>query len=231
VTDKLLLILDLDETLVYASDDPPPTRVDFRVGPYGVMKRPHVHAFLAAVREWFDLAVWTSSSSGYAGVVVENLFPASDALRFLWCSNRCTVRYNAEFGEYYGVKSLRKVKRRGYQLERVLVLDDTPSKHASNYGNLVPIKPFEGEEDDAELLAVLPPRAAARREERADHREAVLADHPARSDVAARGATRSRSKNAEAAKQGQRRRKRRASAPAASASTARPAGSGIGSIS
>ena len=59
-------------------------------------------------------------------------------------------------GEYSRVKALRKLKRHGYQLERVIVLDDTPAKHAGNYVNLVPIKPFEGEEDDKELLGVLP---------------------------------------------------------------------------
>lgn len=38
-----LLILDVDETLVRATDpqvDPPPPRVDFHVGPFPVMKRP-----------------------------------------------------------------------------------------------------------------------------------------------------------------------------------------------
>jgi RNA polymerase II subunit A small phosphatase-like protein len=155
VSDRHLLILDLDETLVFASESAVP-RVDFRVGSYEVMKRPHVDSFLSTVSQWFDLAVWTSSSSNYARVVVAEVFSKPDDLKFLWCSDRCTLSYDVEMGKYSGVKSLRKIKRMGYSLDRVLVLDDTPAKHVRNYGNLVPIKSFEGEHEDVELREVLP---------------------------------------------------------------------------
>ena len=156
MSDRHLLILDLDETLVYASESPPPPRVDFTVGPYGVMKRPHVGEFISSVQGWFDLAVWTSSGESYARVVVAQLFPRPEDLAFVWCSDRCGIRYDADFGKYGSTKPLRKLKRQGYMLDRVLVLDDTPAKHAKNYGNLVPIKAFEGDETDDELLKVLP---------------------------------------------------------------------------
>jgi RNA polymerase II subunit A small phosphatase-like protein len=149
-----LLILDLDETLVYAAKEDVP-RVDFSVGPYDVMKRPHLDPFLEKVSEWFDLAVWTSSSASYARVVVGEIFPRPDELKFVWCSDRCTVRYDHDTGEYSGTKYLRKLKKMGYRLERVLMLDDTPGKHTRNYGNLVPIRAFEGDVDDAELRDVL----------------------------------------------------------------------------
>jgi RNA polymerase II subunit A small phosphatase-like protein len=67
-----LLILDLDETLVFATEEPLPGRraADFRVGPYHVYKRPHLDTFLAACRSWFEMAVWTSASPLYAAQVV-----------------------------------------------------------------------------------------------------------------------------------------------------------------
>ena len=48
-------------------------------------------------------------------------------------------------------KPLVKLKRHGWPLERVLILDDTPSKSAQNYGNAIYPKPFEGDPNDDEL--------------------------------------------------------------------------------
>jgi TFIIF-interacting CTD phosphatase-like protein len=61
-----LLILDLDETLLYATAQPPARPADFAVGDYYVYKRPHVDAFLTQCFDWFDVAVWTSASPSYA---------------------------------------------------------------------------------------------------------------------------------------------------------------------
>jgi RNA polymerase II subunit A small phosphatase-like protein len=49
------------------------------------------------------------------------------------------------------VKDLAKVKRRGYALESVLAVDDSPEKLRRHYGNLVRVRPWEGEPTDDEL--------------------------------------------------------------------------------
>jgi carboxy-terminal domain RNA polymerase II polypeptide A small phosphatase len=49
-------------------------------------------------------------------------------------------------------KPLAKVKKLGWPLERVLIVDDTPEKAAFNYGNAIYPKPYEGDLDDDELL-------------------------------------------------------------------------------
>lgn len=49
------------------------------------------------------------------------------------------------------VKPLKKLKNRGYRIERMLIVDDSPSKCVDNYGNAIFIKPFMGETDDQEL--------------------------------------------------------------------------------
>ena len=36
-------------------------------------------------------------------------------------------------------------------MESIIVLDDTPSKHRKNYGNLVTVKEYLGEQNDNEL--------------------------------------------------------------------------------
>jgi len=66
------------------------------------------------------------------------------------CSS-CTWRYHPETREEYWLKNLRKVERLGYDLDRVLMVDDEAVKLERNYGNHIPIAPFTGASDDTEL--------------------------------------------------------------------------------
>jgi len=154
--DKHLLILDLDETLIYGTEEPLDRPHDFRVAHYFVYRRPYLGEFLSAVSGWFDLAVWSSASHLYVAGVVSALFPDPTGLRFVWASNRCTRRFDPEWQDYYWVKDLRKAKRAGYPLERVLMIDDSPEKLERHYGNLLWVRPFTGQQEDTELRMVLP---------------------------------------------------------------------------
>ena len=153
--ESLLLILDLDETLIYASETALGRAPDFRTSLYAVYVRPHAYAFIESVLERYRVAVWSSSMRGYGERVIRNLFPEETTLEFAWFQERCTTAFNPEYQQYHYVKDLRKVRRRGFDLDRVLVVDDTPEKHVRNYGNLVPVTPYFGEEDDDELLLLL----------------------------------------------------------------------------
>ena len=53
------------------------------------------------------------------------------------------------------VKDLRKVKRKGHDLDRVLIVDDEPAKLTRNYGNAIYVTPFEGNPNDSELPLLL----------------------------------------------------------------------------
>ena len=67
-----LLVLDLDETLIYATDDyaelDEPEPGDFSVGPYLVRRRPGVEEFLARCLEWFEVGIWTASTSRFNSI-------------------------------------------------------------------------------------------------------------------------------------------------------------------
>ena len=90
---RLLIILDLDETLVYAAEQPLERPCDFRAGAgYHVYLRPHVGTFLGACLEEFDLAVWSSAGADYVAQVVGRLFAEPSRLRFAWSGERCTRR-------------------------------------------------------------------------------------------------------------------------------------------
>ena len=152
--DLPLLVLDLDETLVWSRRSPREPR-DFEVGEYAITKRPFLEVFLSAVMEDWQVGVWTSSGQLYAADVVDLIFPDPSGLAFVWAADRCVVKRNPDTGAQYAVKDLKKLKRRGFLLERILVVDDSPEKLERNYGNRLWVRPFEGDPHDRELLDVL----------------------------------------------------------------------------
>src|SRR5262249_4819327 len=116
----------------------------------------YLDEFLGFVEARFDLAVWSSASGPYVSALVGHLFPRPSALRFIWSCERCTRRFHPENQDYYWVKDLKKVKRAGFALERLLMIDDTPEKLERNYGNHLRVGPFEGQAGDTELRDLIP---------------------------------------------------------------------------
>lgn len=148
-----LLVLDLDETLVYACESRLDLPLDGQVGPYFLYLRPGARAFLDWARVAFsEVAVWTASTQSYAIPLVEQLLGGCEGLAFVWCRKRCTRIYDPETRERSWIKDLKKLRRRGYARERILVVDNTPSKWERSYGNLIAVCDFEGDPNDRELV-------------------------------------------------------------------------------
>jgi carboxy-terminal domain RNA polymerase II polypeptide A small phosphatase len=154
LTDQKLLVLDLDETLVFASEVVLSREANFRIGPYHMYERPHVHQFIARVLDRFQVGVWTASGEQYAAQVVARLFPR-DVLKFVWSSQRCTITRDWSTGGYQTIKKLEKLKAKGYRLESIIAIDDTPAKYARSFGNLITVREFTGEAQDDELLHLM----------------------------------------------------------------------------
>ncbi|WP_212744940.1 NIF family HAD-type phosphatase [Hymenobacter jeollabukensis] len=163
---QILLILDLDETLVHARSTPLPDRpADFELFDYHIYLRPHLAAFLREVNRHFKLAVWSSASDDYVTEITRRIFPPDASLEFVWGRSRCTYCFNhAAFEEtgytdyhshYDYVKVLKKLKRHGYRLERVLIVDDTPHKAKRNFGNAIYPTEYTGQLHDNELPQLL----------------------------------------------------------------------------
>jgi hypothetical protein len=72
----LLLILDLDETLIFGTEAPIDRPADLRVAGYMIYHRPHLAEFIAQVRAAYRLAVWTSATESYAVPIARSIFPA-----------------------------------------------------------------------------------------------------------------------------------------------------------
>ena len=89
---RKLLVLDLDETLIFATPDPLVRPADFRLFDYHIYKRPFLEPFIDVVAQHFALAVWSSASDDYVELVVENIWPRHIPLEFVWGRSRATMR-------------------------------------------------------------------------------------------------------------------------------------------
>lgn len=147
-----LLVLDLDETLLYATMDKLIQQEDFVAGPYYVYVRPNFDYFLSEMAEEFKLAIWSSADDTYVHELVDKIKPAAVHLEFIWGRSRTTKKRISVTDEYYYVKRLSKVKRKGFLLERTLIIDDTAEKSMLNYGNAIQIAEFTGNANDDELI-------------------------------------------------------------------------------
>ncbi|WP_232089955.1 HAD family hydrolase [Sphingomonas sp. HMP6] len=137
----------------------------------------------------FEIAVWSSASDEYVRSVVESIFPDPSLLHFVWGRSRASLRRTSPYddGNFFDPwdhlhyrKPLSKVRRGGWNLERVLIVDDTPEKCVQNFGNAIYPKPFEGSLEDNELrlltayLKTLKDEANVRRLEKRRWRDFVL---------------------------------------------------------
>lgn len=150
-----LLILDLDETLVHTVETPlAGLTPDFVLGELTVYLRPHVVQFLQRMQAVYDLAIWSAGGSGYVEPTVAFLFDHA-GLRppvFVWSSRRCSRRFDHETHEVYYIKDLKKVRKKGFDANRMLIVDDLERNATRNYGSAVYLRPFEGAQDDDELV-------------------------------------------------------------------------------
>jgi RNA polymerase II subunit A small phosphatase-like protein len=161
-SDKILLILDLDETLVHATSKKLERNPDFVIFDYNIYCRPYLESFLSEMNKYFKLAVWSSASDDYVEKVTESIFPKNIDLEFVWGRSRCTPKrllqidaygnYEDFYSSHYNyIKPLKKLKRKGFQLEKILIIDDTPHKSRDNYGNAIYPNEFLGDLKDDEL--------------------------------------------------------------------------------
>jgi RNA polymerase II subunit A small phosphatase-like protein len=152
---KQLLILDIDETLLHATEKELPHHHDFVAEQYFVYLRPCLNDFLNFAFDNFHVAIWTSSNERYAEYIARKIIPLGQQLTFRWSRDRCTAKFNHETWEYEYIKDLKKAKRKGFPLESIITIDNTPEKLRRNYGNLVRVTSFTGDQKDTELIDLM----------------------------------------------------------------------------
>jgi carboxy-terminal domain RNA polymerase II polypeptide A small phosphatase len=149
-SDKLL-ILDLDETLIYATEKDLEVSPDFQFDKYFVYKRPYLDKFLLDISNHFAIGIWSSADDTYVTEIVKNIKPHNVEFEIIWGRSRCSLKRDLNSGNYYFEKRLAKLKNKGFKLQQIIIVDDTPHKSKNNYGNAIYIKEFLGVPADEEL--------------------------------------------------------------------------------
>lgn len=140
-----ILVLDMDETMIHT---PPPNHDR-------VILRPFVHDFLKDMYTHFDeLVVFTAGTRDYASPILDRLEEETAGRKGALFSRRF-YRDSCSIDPKTGLfaKDLRIL---GQPLDRVWILDNTPSAYALQPDRGVPIASFEGDPNDRALLKAGP---------------------------------------------------------------------------
>ncbi|WDE00967.1 HAD family hydrolase [Thalassomonas actiniarum] len=132
--------MDIDETLLHASTYPLAQAYDYKAERTWIYKRPYVDELLQYCAQFFRLAVWTSARASYAGEIFSQVFPYLTP-EFIYSEKHCLTG-TAPDGSEHSLKPLGILEQQGFDLRRVLMVDDSPEKLALNPGNLILIEPF-----------------------------------------------------------------------------------------
>jgi len=148
----ITLVLDLDETLVHASEKRP---IDDRLSyltvtvadgrTLYVTKRPYLEEFLSAMAPYFNLVVFTASTRQYADIVIDWLEEDIVFEKRLYRES-CT-----KLSSGY-TKDLRIVTQ---DLKRVVIVDNSPTAYQMNPENAIPIKSWYSTPEDSSLVELM----------------------------------------------------------------------------
>jgi hypothetical protein len=144
--DKILIVLDIDGTLLHASFES-----EQYISTYKLHYRPGLLEFIKLIQTHFEVAIWTAGSDDYAKFVCDRLFDNLDPPLFIWSHKRCTIRYvqtGLTISKAYIIKKLSKIK---WNINRILIVDNTPSTYMLNYGNAIPISTWKLDYNDDAL--------------------------------------------------------------------------------
>lgn len=147
------LVLDLDETLVHSQfkltehcDLRLEVRVDEFPAVFYVSKRPYLDFFLRTVAQWYDIVIFTASLQKYGDPLITVLDTDRVVKRRIFRQD--CIKRNGNFA-----KDLTIVNP---NLADVLIVDNSPAAYSIQPSNAVPIETWYNDQNDEELLNLLP---------------------------------------------------------------------------
>ncbi len=162
--EKLNIVLDLDETLIYACEKTessllPNCPILTTFENWFVYKRPHVDHFLDVAFEHYNVYIWTAASSEYAQHVLHHLLKPEihKPLKTFTRDQTIKIALHDNLMHFYTitVKPLLKLR---CNLARTIFIDDCKSSFLWNEKNGFLISSFDNPEqqkDDSALLQIV----------------------------------------------------------------------------
>lgn len=136
---RICLVIDLDETLVHSSFKPienadfiVPVEIDGTLHKVYVLKRPHVDEFLKKMGQLYECVLFTASLAKYAD-------PVADLLD---TGNIFKARLFRESCAFYRGNYVKDLSRLGRDLDRVIIVDNSPASYIFHPENAVSVPSF-----------------------------------------------------------------------------------------
>jgi RNA polymerase II subunit A small phosphatase-like protein len=150
---KKCLIVDLDETLVHSSFKPVknadfviPVEIDNVVHQVYVLKRPYTDEFLERIGQLFECVLFTASLAKYADPVAD-LLDKRGIFRSRLFREACV---------FYGGNYVKDLDRLGRDINKVIIVDNSPASYAFHPDNAVPVVTWFDDPNDRELMELVP---------------------------------------------------------------------------
>ena len=151
---KKCLVLDLDETLIFAHEEIKDTNFDEQIKLYigegqthtiMVYFRPHLRDFLEYVSKKWEIVIFTSSSSIYANAILQRIDPDNKYFSFRLFKDSCYRDCNDHL-----IKDLSIIGNR--TLKETVMVDNSIDSVIYQLDNCIPIVPYYGDSKDQELV-------------------------------------------------------------------------------
>ena len=151
--DRKLVIFDLNGTILHATKNRLRHEPQFQARQYHIYVRPKVVETLENLASHYDIAFWSSGSNWFVDSVVEQLLPSHLKAAFQWGSSQCTYVNKTIVPGRFEIyrKDLQNVVKLGYDLQNIVMIDDTPIKILPNAHNVIQPKTYTGTVVDDEF--------------------------------------------------------------------------------
>eukprot|EP01060_Flectonema_neradi_P030446 TRINITY_DN4432_c0_g2_i1.p1 TRINITY_DN4432_c0_g2~~TRINITY_DN4432_c0_g2_i1.p1 ORF type:complete len:326 (+),score=60.14 TRINITY_DN4432_c0_g2_i1:38-1015(+) len=123
--DKITVVLDLDETLIYAREGP-------------LYARPHIDLLLEFLKDHCETVVWTAGVKAYAQTIVHNIDPKG-------AIEHCVYRHKKWFTGCAGYQ--KDLSMLGRDMDKILIIENTPDCIRGNPKNGILVTDYEGGEN------------------------------------------------------------------------------------
>ncbi|SOV11703.1 NLI interacting factor-like phosphatase, putative [Plasmodium sp. gorilla clade G2] len=150
----MTLVLDLDETLIYCTKKKKyhyQKEVDVLINgkylPLYVCKRPYIDLFFSSLYPFYEIIIFTTAIKSYADTVL-NIIDVDHYIDKKFYREDCY-----EMNEKLYIKNLTNIKK---ELSKIILIDDSNISGFQYPDNFFPIKKWQGDLNDTELLHLIP---------------------------------------------------------------------------